>query len=177
MTNRVDEVEKRRAGHSISVPAAGSDHACDVAEHFGNSEVEPVVASGTRNVLEPVNGNLQVVPGNTSTEDAPVTILPQVSLSLDSAIETPDAPFANVTHGISLCAASVTPIFPVDIDTVDPSKIPSWLCLPLRLFQKHFRGKLEDKILGAFVALEMAWKPVSILNLFIDLKIDFHPIV
>lgn len=60
-------------------------------------------------------------------------------------------------------ASMATLIRSTDLDSVDFCKIPSWMCPHLKHFQKHFRGELEDKILGAFVALEMAWQPVSAL--------------
>lgn len=48
----------------------------------------------------------------------------------------------------------------VNLDTLDFSKVPAWLQEPLKYLRKKFRGELEDEVLGAFVALEMAWQPV-----------------
>lgn len=49
----------------------------------------------------------------------------------------------------------------VDLDSLDLSKAPAWLQTPLKHLRKKFRGELEDKVLSAFVALEMGWQPVS----------------
>lgn len=57
----------------------------------------------------------------------------------------------------------------VNLDTLDFSKVPEWLRLPLRHLNKKFRGELEDNVLRAFVELEMAWKPVRVLFYFLSL--------
>lgn len=49
------------------------------------------------------------------------------------------------------------PIQSVDLDTV-----PAWLRSPLKHLRQKFQGEVEDKILGNFVALEMAWQPVRL---------------
>lgn len=67
----------------------------------------------------------------------------------------------NASSGMSSDVPSAKPIQSADLDSLDFSKVPAWLCPPLAHLQKDFRGELEDKILGAYVALEMAWQPVS----------------
>lgn len=71
------------------------------------------------------------------------------------------APGANELSAMSSDDPLVKPIHSVDLDSVDFSKIPAWLGPPLLHLQKEFRGDLKDKLLGGYVALEMAWQPVS----------------
>lgn len=54
-----------------------------------------------------------------------------------------------------------TPPSQSSLDTLDLSKVPVWLQAPLKHLRKEFSGELEDRVLGAFVGLEMAWQPVS----------------
>lgn len=92
--------------------------------------------------------------------------------SLSALVTDDDHPCLGVTHaptdstpsapsGMSSDVPLTKPIQSVDLDSLDFSKVPAWLRHPLAHLQKDFRGELEDKILGSYVALEMAWHPVS----------------
>lgn len=156
----------------------------DSASEPGPGEVYQPVSG---NVLNAINVSLPVGALASSTiVSSPVSSTSSSSLnyvppaqvdnhaSLSALVTDDDHPCLGVTHapidstpgpsapsGMSSDVPLAKPIQSVDLDSLDFSKVPAWLRHPLAHLQKDFRGELEDKILGSYVALEMAWHPVS----------------
>lgn len=145
----------------------------------GSGEVHQPVSSNVLNAInisEPVD-----VPASSpvsSTSSSPLSNGPPVQVDNHASHTTlmevdgppssgfPSSPIecspgANELFALSSDNTLVSPLDSVDLDSVDFSKVPAWLGPPLAHLRKEFRGDLEDKILGGYVALEMAWQPVS----------------
>lgn len=148
----------------------------------GSGEVrQPVSKNGVLNAInisEPVDVPTSSASPVSSTSSsalsngAPVQVYNHASPTTPMEVDGPPgltspiecAPGANESSATSSddpLVPLVKPIHTVDLDSVDFSKVPAWLGPPLMQLQKDFRGDLEDKILGCYVALEMAWQPVS----------------
>lgn len=141
------------SGNSISLPDGLPE----------STAVEPTSSPLVDHVLLPVHAEgHDILP-------SPIEVYNHASLG-----STP-SPMKAVHHDASELnsspedASMATIIRSTDLDSVNFSKIPSWMCPHLKHFQKHFRGELEDKILGAFVALELAWQPVSVLSFLLQI--------
>lgn len=144
----------------------------------GSGEVHQPVSSNVLNAInisEPVDVpafSVSSTPSSTPSNGAPVQVENYVSRTTPMEVDGPPspalpsspiecAPGANESSAMSSDGPLVKPIHSMDLDAVDFSKIPAWLGPPLLHLQKEFRGDLEDKLLGGYVALEMAWQPVS----------------
>lgn len=142
------------------------------------------VATGNVTVAKPPSAYSE--PDHDSVPFSPDTVtvpclpsLPSNVLARKEVISTPPAP------DVGLLTPSLVDDVPMEVDGHDglamPMEVdnhasldgpppiqsvvldttPVWLQSPLKHLRKEFCGDLEDKVLGSFVALEMAWQPVS----------------
>lgn len=114
----------------------------------------------------PLNGVLSVQNGENASLPTPMEVCNHASLGLTPSHIENELHEATEPKDTSPDAPPATQ--PMSINSVDFSAIPAWLSPHMKHFKECFRGELEDKILGAFVALEMSWQPVSILPFCFD---------
>lgn len=95
-------------------------------------------------------------PVSPPSDDVPMEVDDHASLATPMEVDN-HASLGDTPPAISSARKSIPP---VNLDTLDLSKVPAWLQLPLKHLLKKFRGEVEDAVLSAFIALEMAWQPV-----------------
>lgn len=171
-----------------SSPTGNSVEPAPASNLFGN-DVTHSVATGNVTVAKPPSAYSE--PDHDSVPFSPDTVtvpclpsLPSNVLARKEVISTPPAP------DVGLLTPSLVDDVPMEVDghaglampmevdnhvsldgpppiqSVVLDTTPVWLQSPLKHLRKEFCGDLEDKVLGSFVALEMAWQPVS-CNVFL----------
>lgn len=134
-----------------------------VPDNVPQPAVEPQVP---RTSSLPLNGVLSVQNGENASLPTPMEVCNHASLGLTPSSIENELHEATEPKDTSSDAPPATQ--PMSINSVDFSAIPAWLSPHLNHLKECFRGELEDKVLGAFVALEMSWQPVSILPFCFD---------
>lgn len=129
-----------------------------------DNEPQPAVGpQAPRTSSLPLNGVLSVQNGENASLPTPMEVC---NLGLTPSPIENELHEATEPKDTSSDAPPATQ--PMSINSVDFSAIPAWLSPHLNHLKECFRGELEDKVLGAFVALEMSWQPVSILPFCFD---------